>query len=70
MWPLETPSLNKNKLLYECKVSWNIIMKRIEIFVLKGFDIIYVKSILEKWCGIPIVYKQWKGEKIFMQTKT
>jgi hypothetical protein len=39
---LETPSLDENKLLYDCKVSWNIIVKGIEIFVLKGFDVVYV----------------------------
>jgi hypothetical protein len=35
---LETPSKNKNKLLYECKILWNIIMKGIEILVLQGFE--------------------------------
>jgi hypothetical protein len=46
--PLETPSFKKNKLLYECKVSWNEIVKGIEILVFKGFGIIYdyVKSMI------------------------
>ncbi len=40
------PSLKKNKLLYECKTSWNIIMKEIEILIFKSFGVIYncVKS--------------------------
>jgi hypothetical protein len=33
-------SLVRNK-LYECNVSWNKIVKGIEILVLKGFDIVY-----------------------------
>jgi hypothetical protein len=33
----KTPPLNENKLLYECKISWNKIMKEIEILVLKFF---------------------------------
>jgi hypothetical protein len=36
----ETPSLHENKLLYESKILWNKIVKGIEIFVFKGFDII------------------------------
>jgi hypothetical protein len=44
---LETPSIDKNK-LYECKVSWNRIVKGIEIFVLKGFGVVYVKSMVGK----------------------
>jgi hypothetical protein len=35
------PSLEKNKLLYECKALWNIIMKEIEILVFKSFGVIY-----------------------------
>jgi hypothetical protein len=42
LWPLETPSLDINKLLYECKVLWNEIVKWIEIFISKGFDVVYV----------------------------
>jgi hypothetical protein len=38
---LETP-FDINKLLYECKVSWNRIVKGIEILVLKGFGVVYV----------------------------
>jgi hypothetical protein len=37
---------DKNKLLHECKMLWNRIMKGIEILVLKGFGIIYVKSLV------------------------
>ncbi len=40
LWPLETPSLDENK-LYECKVLWNIIVNGIEILLFKGFDIVY-----------------------------
>ncbi len=41
-------SLEKNKLLYECKALWNIIMKGIKILVFKSFGVIYncVKSIV------------------------
>jgi hypothetical protein len=52
---LGTPSLDKNKLLYECKVSWNRIVKGIEISVLKGFGVIYVKSMVKECCGILII---------------
>jgi len=40
LWPLETPSLDGNK-LHECKILWNKIMKWIEILLFKGFDIVY-----------------------------
>jgi hypothetical protein len=43
---LETPSLDRNKLLYECKISWNRIVKGIKILILKGFDVVYEKSIV------------------------
>jgi len=43
---LEKLSLDRNKLWYECKVSWNGIMKGIEIFVLKDFSTVYEKSIV------------------------
>jgi len=33
-------------------------MKIIEIFVLKGFDVIHVKFMLKEWCGILIIHKQ------------
>jgi hypothetical protein len=59
---LETPSLDRNK-LYEYKFSWNKIVKTIEIFVLKGFGIVYVKSMVGIWCDILIIHRQWKGEK-------
>jgi hypothetical protein len=49
---LETPSFDRNKLLYECKISWNKIVKEIKILILKGFGIVYVKSIVGEWCGI------------------
>jgi hypothetical protein len=44
--PLETQPFEENKLLYKCKVSWNIIVKGIEILIFKGFGIVYdcVKS--------------------------
>jgi hypothetical protein len=58
LWPLETPSLNKNKLLYECKVLWNIIVEGIEILVLKGFNIVYVKSMVGEWCDILVIHRQ------------
>jgi hypothetical protein len=38
--PFETPSFDENKLLSECKVVWNKIVKGIEIFIFKGFDIV------------------------------
>jgi hypothetical protein len=57
LWPLGTPSFDKSTLLYECKILWNRIMKGIEIFVLKGFGIIYVKSMVGKWCDILVIHK-------------
>jgi hypothetical protein len=41
MWPLKTLSLDENKLLYECKVLWNIIVKGIKILIFKGFGKVY-----------------------------
>jgi hypothetical protein len=55
---LETPSLDRNKLLYECKVSWNTFVKGIEILVLKGFGLVCVKSMAGEWCGILVIHKQ------------
>jgi hypothetical protein len=55
---LETPSLDGNKLLYECKVSWNKIVKGINILVLKGFGIIYGKFMVGEWCDILVIHKQ------------
>jgi len=55
---LETPSLDRNELLYECKVSWNKIVKGIKILVLKGFGVVYVKFMVKKWCGILVMHKQ------------
>jgi hypothetical protein len=48
--PLETLSLDENKLLYELKISLNRFVKRIESFVFKGFNIDYkcVKSMIKK----------------------
>jgi hypothetical protein len=54
---LETPSFDINK-LYEYKVSWNKIEKGIDILVLKGFSIVYVRSMVGKWCGILIIHRQ------------
>jgi hypothetical protein len=51
-------SFDRNKLLYECKVSWKIIVKGIEILILKGFGEIYMKSMVEEWCDILIIHKQ------------
>jgi hypothetical protein len=39
--PLDTPSLYENKLLYECKVLWNKIVKGLEILICKDFDKVY-----------------------------
>jgi hypothetical protein len=54
---LETPSFDRNK-LYECNVSWNIIVKGIKIFVLKGFGVVYLKSIVGDFCfeGFGVAY--------------
>jgi len=41
-------------------------MKGIEILILKGFSVIYVKSMVREWCGILVIHRQWKGEKIFI----
>jgi hypothetical protein len=54
----KTPSLQRNKLLYQCKISWNRIVKGIEILILKKFDIVYKKIMIEKWCGILLIHKQ------------
>jgi hypothetical protein len=63
LWPLETPSFEENKLLYECKVLWNKIVKGIKIFVFKSFSIVYdcVKFMVEKWCGtiVPHNIERW-----------
>ncbi len=40
----KTLSFDKNKLLYECKVSWNKIVKRIKICFLKGFGVVMSSS--------------------------
>ncbi len=52
---------------YEYKVSWNKIVKGIKILTLKGFGVIYVKSIVEEWCDI---HRQYKDKKKLMQLKT
>jgi hypothetical protein len=51
---------DENKLLYECKVLWNRIVKRIEILVFKGFGKIYdyVKYMVGEWCGIIVTHKK------------
>jgi hypothetical protein len=66
---LETPSFDRKKLLYECKVSCNKIVKGIDILILKIFGIIYVKSMVRKWCGILVIYTQQKYEKLFYANK-
>jgi hypothetical protein len=68
----KTPSFDEHKLMYECKVLWNIIMNQIEIFVLKSFGIIYecVKFMVREWCDIIIIHRKQKVERILMQTKT
>jgi len=48
----------RNKLLYECKISWNRIVKGLEILVLKGFGVVYMKSMIGKWCGLLIIHRQ------------
>jgi hypothetical protein len=53
---LYRPSLEK-KQLYEYKVSLNIIVKGIEILVLKGFGVVYVKFMVREWCGILVIHK-------------
>jgi hypothetical protein len=45
---LKTPSLDKNKLLYECKVSWNKIVKIMKILFMKGFGVVYVYFTVKK----------------------
>jgi hypothetical protein len=49
---------DKKKLLYECEVSCNRIMKGGEIFVLKGFGVLHVKFMVREWCGILVIHKQ------------
>jgi hypothetical protein len=39
------------------KISLNKIIKGIEIFVLKGFGVLYVKSMVGKWCGILVMHR-------------
>jgi hypothetical protein len=53
---LEAHSLDRNKLLYECKISWNKFLKGIDILVLKGFGVVYVKFMVGKWCDILIIH--------------
>jgi hypothetical protein len=43
----KTPSFDRNKLWNECKVSWNKIVKGIEILVLINFGVIYVKCMVK-----------------------
>jgi hypothetical protein len=38
--------------------------------ILKGFGVVYVKSMVREWCDILVIHKQYKNEKIFMQTRT
>jgi hypothetical protein len=53
----KTPSFERNKLLYEYKLSWNKIVKGIENLVLKSFGVVYLKSIVGEWCGILIIHE-------------
>jgi hypothetical protein len=55
---LERLSFDKNKLLCEYKISWNRFVKGIEILILKGFNIVYEKSMVGELCGILITHKQ------------
>ncbi len=56
----KTPSLNKIKLLYECGISHNEIVKKVEILVLKkkDFGTVYVKLMVQKWCAILVIHRQ------------
>ncbi len=54
---METPSFERNKLLYECKISWNRIVKGIEILILRGFGVVYVKSMVGEWCDILVIHR-------------
>jgi hypothetical protein len=51
------PTLDRNKLFYKCKISWNIIVKGIKILVLKGFSIVYEKSMVGGWYGTLVIHK-------------
>jgi hypothetical protein len=57
---LERPSLDENKLLHECKISWNRIEKGIKILVFKGFSkgYDYVRYMVRKWYDIIITYRK------------
>jgi hypothetical protein len=44
-------------MLYECKVSWNRIVKGIKILILKVFSVVYVKFMVGEWCGIVIIHR-------------
>ncbi len=50
--------LDRKRLLFECEVLLNRIVKGVKIFVLKGFDIVHVKVMGGEWCGIVIIYRQ------------
>jgi hypothetical protein len=47
-------------MLYECKISSNKIVKRIEILIFKSFDIVYdyVKHMVRKWCDIIVTNRE------------
>jgi hypothetical protein len=60
----------KKKLLHECKFVYNRIMKGVEIFVLKGFGVVHIKFMIGEWYSIVLIHRQYKDEKIFMQSKT
>jgi hypothetical protein len=52
------PSFDRNKLLCECKDSWNKIVKIIQILVLKGFGIVYETFMVGEWCVILVPHRQ------------
>jgi hypothetical protein len=48
-------------------------VKGIKILILKGFSVVYVYFMVEEWCGILVIHRQYatrKGEEIFMQPIT
>jgi hypothetical protein len=44
-------------------------MKGFELLVLNEFSVVCVKFMVGKWCGILVMYRQYKGEKIVVQSK-
>ncbi len=64
MWHLKNIFTYNNK-LYECKVLWNRIVKRIEFLIFNFFDNAYdcVRFTVGEWCDIIITHrkKKWKN---------